>query len=373
MKKNPSVRSAAGACGLPREFVTSTDRFDQETDRIFSRNWICVARIEELDATSRCLPIQFENQALVLVQDESGAIRAFRNFCRHRGSQLVNEDNCAAIAKRIQCPYHAWTYDRAGQLLSAPNMEGVPGFNENDYPLLQVPCQSLGGFIWINHDPEQDVAEWIGPLTSRMKDWGLAQLKIGHQIEYLVEANWKLIFQNYSECYHCPIVHPALNRLTPYLGSSNDFMSGAILGGPMGLAEDSQTMSTDGKLVGEMLPGLTMDQQRSVHYFTLFPNLFLSFHPDYVLVHRLERVNVHSTKVCCLFLFDPVLVAQDAFDPGRAIEFWDLTNRQDWRVCELAQRGMSDPDYVPGPYSNLESVVAAFDQHYLQLINQNQN
>lgn len=359
------VRSAGGAQGLPRKYVLSEDVYQRETEHIFSKNWICVARVEELNSESHCLPLEFESHRFFLTQDECGTIRAFRNFCRHRGSQLVNEKNCASLGKRIQCPYHAWTYDRAGKLVSAPNMDDVPQFQATEHGLVEIACQTKGGFAWINLEPQQSLDPWLAPIADRFVDWRTDELRIAHEIKYVVHANWKLIFQNYSECYHCPIVHPMLNRLTPYRDSSNDVAVGPILGGPMNLADDCQTMSNNGQLAGQPIAGLNPEQLRSIHYFTIFPTMFLSLHPDYVLIHRLARSGVGTTNVVCQFLFHPDSIRSDGFDPHSAIEFWDLTNRQDWEVCELAQAGMSDPGYVPGPYSNLESVVAAFDSHYL--------
>lgn len=365
---SPSDRSARGAFGLSGKYVNSADIFERESNCIFSQNWICVGRVEQLNTASDCLPIEFENHRLIVMRDEQGIIRAFRNFCRHRGSQLVTQQNCEKHGKRIQCPYHAWTYDRSGALTSAPNMENVPEFQRSEHGLIEVDCQTKGGFLWINLATNPASTQWLDPLADRMADWRVEELRIGAEIEYEVNANWKLIFQNYSECYHCPIVHPMLNRLTPYRGSSNDLDQGAILGGPMNLAEDSQTMSTDGKLVAPVIQGLSSNQSRSVHYFTVFPTLFLSLHPDYVLIHLLQRIDVGKTRVSCQFLFEPESINTNGFDPNPAVEFWDLTNRQDWEVCELAQSGMSQPGYVPGPYSNLESVLAAFDRHYLDLM-----
>lgn len=366
-----SARSARGAKGLPGKYVTSPAIEALEAERIFDQRWICVARVEELDPTSDCLPIQVGNRGLFLTRDEHGTIRAFSNFCRHRGSQLVNESNCAQMGKRIQCPYHAWTYDRAGKLISAPNMSDLEGFELADHGLLEFACESYAGFVWVNFKPQQRLTSYLAPLADQLQDWQVANLRIAKTLTYEVQANWKLIFQNYSECYHCPSVHPALNRLTPYRGSSNDLDSGPILGGPMSLSDDSQTMSSDGKFAGLPIAGLRDEQLRSVHYFTLFPTMFLSLHPDYVLTHRLEPTSTRSTKVVCQFLFHPEALQSHAFHPDLAYEFWDLTNRQDWKVCELAQIGMSDPNYVPGPYSNLESVLAAFDQHYLETLEHN--
>lgn len=364
-ESTPPPRSAQGAYGIAGEYVTSEAIYQREYDSIFSRRWLCAGRLEELDPNSNCLPISLEKQSLFLTRDEAGTIRAFRNFCRHRGSQLVTEANCSSMGKRIQCPYHAWTYSRSGDLTSAPNMAENENFDAKAHGLLEVRCEVFGGFIWINFNPEESVSQWLQPVAQYFQDWQISDLRIKHELIYDVEANWKLIFQNYSECYHCPIVHPMLNRLTPYQGSSNELDEGSILGGPMGLAEASQTMSCDGKYAGPPIANLNPDQLRSVYYFTICPTMFLSLHPDYVLIHRIERIDTGNSKVICQFLFPTESSNQQKLAPDQAIEFWDITNRQDWNVCELAQKGMSDPAYQPGPYSHLESVVAAFDRNYL--------
>ena len=138
-------RSANNSFGLPRDYVCSQEIFDRETKSIFSTHWLCLARLSELK--NGLLPIEFENHKLVVVQSDDGTVKAFRNFCRHRGSQLVTESNCEQLGQRIQCPYHAWTYDRNGRLMSAPNMEGIVGFNKDEFGLLEVACAVAAGFV----------------------------------------------------------------------------------------------------------------------------------------------------------------------------------------------------------------------------------
>ena len=357
-------RSAGNAYCLERKYVTEQSIFDLETERVFERSWVCVCRESELQSDRGAWRFELGANKLFLIKDASDNIRAFRNFCRHRGSLLVTDGNCQKIGKRIQCPYHAWTYERDGKLAAAPNMDGVESFCSDDFGLIDIPCETHGGFVWASISPEKSLEQFLQPLESHFADWSISELQVAQEITYQVNANWKLIFQNYNECYHCPTVHPALNRLTPYKDSSNMVESGPILGGPMQLSDDGETMSMDGKRVGQQLPKLSAQQARSIHYFTIFPTIFLSTHPDYVLVHRIERISIGETRVTCQFLFHPNSLAQDNFAPGPAIEFWDMTNRQDWEVCELAQSGMEEKGYRPGLYSNLESVLAAFDQYY---------
>ncbi len=359
-------RSAYGDKALPRDYIVSPANFELETENVFNRHWQYVCKTSEIIEQSGLYRFDLLNNQLFLARGEDGQIRAFRNFCRHRGSELVTEENCQSMGRRIQCPYHAWTFGRNGELLAAPNMMDADGFNKNDWGLKSVECEVWHGFVFVHvGEPSSSLAEFLAPLDSHAVDWNFEDLLVGEEIVYDVQANWKLIFQNYNECYHCPTVHPALNRLTPYKGASNDIPAGPILGGPMLLSDDCETMSNDGRRVASCLPGLSQEQQRMVAYYTLFPGLFISPHPDYVLLHRLQRKTVDQTRVICQLLFHPDAMGAPDFDPSTAVDFWDLTNRQDWDVCELAQRGINDVGYEPGPYSNLESVVAAFDRYYL--------
>ena len=225
------------------------------------------------------VPVTFEEHRLIVVRNSDDTIHVFRNYCRHRGSQLVTDHNCANIGQRLQCPYHAWTYERDGTLVSAPNMESVADFDRSEYGLNEVPSATYGGYVWIHFDPQTELESFLQPVADQFENWSVSQLRTVATLNYRVQANWKLIFQNYNECYHCPVVHPALNRLTPYRGAANQLESGPILGGPMQLADDCETMSTDGRQVAEFLPSLRTVHTKCIHYFTIFPTIFLSTHP----------------------------------------------------------------------------------------------
>ena len=188
---------------------------------------------------------------------------------------------------------------------------------------------------------------------------------VGGRLEYDVRANWKLLFQNFSECYHCPTVHPELARLTPYRSATNDLAEDGFQGGPMQLDEGVATMSIDGQAVAPTLPQLSNDQRRQVGYYTLFPTMFISPHPDYVMVHRLTRQATDQTHVVCEFLFDAQALQTGQVAADRALRFWDAVNRQDWHVCELVQRGAGSA-LPAGPYGPLETVLPRFDTHYLR-------
>ena len=177
-----------------------------------------------------------------------------------------------------------------------------------------------------------------------------------------MKANWKLIIQNYNECLHCPNLHPALNNLSHYLSGENEPLQTTFMGGRMDLRPGVDTLSMDGTCPREILPGLPADDRRRVYYYCIFPNMMLSLHPDYMLTHTLWPIAPDRTINVCEWHFQPSELARPGFDPADCVEFWDMTNKQDWYVCELSQAGIATPAYVPGPYSNREDLLYAFDR-----------
>lgn len=351
--------------GLPQQCFVSADLLEREFSQVFLANWICagpVPRNNAADGSTPCLLFELGGHSVIITVDSKGTIRAWHNVCRHRGTRMLSE-SCTHLKNGvIQCPYHAWTYSSAGALIGAPNMAETAGFDKSKSGLFPVRCETWGGYVFLAlSDKAVEFEKFIGPLKNRLRNYAMENLQIRATLNYVVQANWKLIFQNYSECYHCPTVHPGLNTQTPYRNTSNDLTEGSILGGPMELAEGFQTVSKTGKAIHEPFPGLNDDERRQVRYYTVFPSCFFSAHPDYVMVHRLTPLEPGRTRVICEFLVSPETSAMD-IEP--AVEMWDTVNRQDWRVCELTQKGVSSPAYQPGPYSSLESMLVAFDSHY---------
>lgn len=361
-------RSSKGAFSLPGKYFTSLEIYQEEQHKIFNNWWLCFGRSEQIQELGSFRRVDFGRENLIISRDLKGTLRAFHNFCRHRGVRLCTELS-RITANSIQCPYHAWTYGLDGALLGAPNMKGRDDFDPGDYGLISVPVIEWEGFIFLNLAMQpQPFVEVFKPIYKKFEKWHLPELRIASRMNYQVKANWKLIFQNYSECYHCPTLHPDLNALTPYQNSSNDLEDGPFLGGPMNLVESGESMTISGRACALPIGELAGEETRKVYYYTIFPNLFLSLHPDYVLVHRLEPLAPDCTNIVCEWLFAPKAFALPEFDPSEAVAFWDMTNKQDWHVCELSQQGVSSPAYLPGPYADLESITAAFDRQYLKAI-----
>jgi Rieske 2Fe-2S family protein len=353
---------------LPARFYIDPDHFRAELECFFAGMWVCAGRTEEIPGAGDYVLRDIGEESVILVRDGDGVIRAFFNVCRHRGTRLRTEAE-GRFPQRIQCPYHAWTYDLQGRLAAAPHMDGDPRFRREDYPLRSLGVGAWDGhlFVHLGDDPEPLEAQ-LADLPEKFRAWGMGGLRRAERIVYDVRANWKLIVQNYSECLHCPIIHPALNRLSHYLSGVNEPTRPrpTYLGGRMELRDGVETLSNDGRLRRRCLPGLDGDQRRQVHYYSILPNLLLSLHPDYLMTHTLWPRACDQTTIVCEWHFHPDELAQPGFDPSDAVGFWDTTNRQDWHVSELSQLGLRSRAYAPGPYSCREDLLYAFDRAVLE-------
>jgi len=386
-RKNATIRSA-GAKSLPQKYFVSPEMFAEEQKKIFSKQWLLVGHQSQIPDAGDYVVQQVIGESLIVIRGKSGEIHAFFNVCRHRGTRLIEHRAGEAVNGRcaaIQCPYHAWTYGLDGRLIGAPHMDEVPGFNKEDYPLHPVNLGLWEGFIFVNlNDGEArlcseatarqrsgdfiSLERWFAPLAGKFSHWNIPKLQPAKRIEYDVHANWKLMFENYSECYHCPGVHPMLSKVSPYDSAENDLTKGPFLGGFMKI-NPGKSLSMSGNACA--LP-IEHDQEHDkestqrVFYYSIFPNMLLSLHPEYVMVHQLWPKSPERTLILCDWFFHPEAFDRDDFHPNDGIDFWDMTNRQDWHVCELSQQGIASRAYEPGPYSSREKIPAAWDRYYLR-------
>jgi len=363
-----STRTAAGATTLPQAYYTSPAIFSRELERIFSRRWLFAGHASQLSKPGDFFLFDIDRESLIILRDRQNEVRAFYNVCRHRGARVCTQTR-GEFPQAIQCPYHAWTYGLDGNLIGAPLMADMEEFDPREHALASAAVKIWQGLVFVNLATEPEPFERaFAPLMGKFDRWRIADLESVHRTVYEVDANWKLLFQNYSECYHCPTVHPTLNKLTPFRNSINDLEEGPFLGGPMQLAAGGGSMTMTGARCAAPLSGIADDDLDLVYYYTLLPNLFLSLHPDYVLIHRGDPRAVDHTTITCEWFFHPEAIASEGFDATPAVEFWDMTNRQDWHLCTISQQGISSRAYTPGPYADLESQLAAFDREYLRAL-----
>jgi Rieske 2Fe-2S family protein len=352
---------------LPARYYIDSNYYEAERDWFFRDRWVHVGRVEDLPARGDFVLREIGRDSVIIVRGEDGEIAAYHNVCRHRGTRLTASP-AGTFASTIQCPYHAWTFGLNGCLMGAPHMDTVEGFRLTDYPLFRVAVDVWDGLLFIHLGEKPALlADQIGSIKELFAPWGMERLRKGARIVYDVAANWKLIIHNYSECLHCPGVHPALQKLSHYLSGENEPAGAGFLGGRMRLRDGIGTMSFEGQMRRSCLPGLDESLCRYVYFYAILPNLLLSPHPDYVMTHRLVPLGVGRTEIICELLFDPNTLAAPDFNADGAIEFWDLTNRQDWHVCEEMQRGLASTAYRPGPYSPRESLLHDFDELILAL------
>jgi Rieske 2Fe-2S family protein len=362
----PRATMPEGARTLPARYYIDADLYKAEMDRLFGRMWFYAARSEEIERPGQFVVRELNGYNIVVTRNMAGRVTAFHNVCRHRGTRLCTE-TAGKFAGSIQCPYHAWTYDLDGRLIGAPHMDEVPHFRKSDFPLHAVRADEWGGHVFLSLAPDgPSLNEQLGPLVERFRAWRMQDLRLGRRIVYDVKANWKLIIQNYNECLHCPNLHPALNKLSHYLSGENEPLQPTYMGGRMDLRPGVDTLSMDGSCPREFLPELSADDRRRVYYYSIFPNMLLSLHPDYMMTHTLWPQAPDRTINVCEWHFQPSELAREGFDPSDCVDFWDLTNRQDWHVCELSQAGIASPAYVPGPYSNREDLLYAFDRFIVE-------
>lgn len=363
MRTFTKASAPAGAETLDASWYVDSGVFEREREMIFVRSWVCVAHAGDLEEPGSFVTASIAGESFIVTRDPKGRVRAFYNVCRHRGTRMCER---GVFKGSIQCPYHAWTYGLDGALLAARNMEDTPAFDKREYPLKEAFASEFEGFVFVALEPAAPLDAGFASLVKRFSAWNPRSLRRGARIEYDVRCNWKLIFQNYSECYHCPVIHPQLERLSPSDSGRNDLSEGPFLGGYSELREGHATLA-NGQAARPALPGVAGEELRRVYYYTIFPSLLLSLHPDYVMAHFIEPVAPDRTRIACEWYFDRGVDAPGS-DSRDAVDFWDLTNRQDWHVSELTQLGVSSRAYSPGPYSAQEGLLHAFDRHYLQLM-----
>ena len=370
---NDRVATDVSVTTLPAGYYTDPAYFAREGERLFRRMWLFAGRHDDAPVPGSYVTRRFGSAAILIVRDQAGTLRAFHNVCRHRGTLLCPKPE-GQLQGSVQCAYHAWTYRLDGSLLRAPHMDQVDGFRVEDWPLLSVPIAVWDGnvFVFLGDGPEgaepPPLTRQLDGVDARFRNWGMGELRTVARRTYEVRANWKLVIANYHECLHCPTAHPQLVKLSHYLSGDNEPPRPTWLGASMDLLPGCATLSTSAIPLRAPLPGLDADQRRRVYYYALLPTLLLNPHPDYVVTFLISPIAPDRTDVTCYWLMHADAVAQPGFDPSDAVEFWDVTNQQDWALSDLAQAGISSQGYRPGPYSNREELLAAFDRWVIERV-----
>ena len=342
---------------LPREMYVDEATWRVERDAVLFGEWFCVGRRDALGlgVPSRVVVVDVAGESVLVTSDEMGRLHASYNVCRHRGSQILpatapggTPSTCQASA--LRCPYHSWTYGLDGRLLKAPHadLEDTSAFALNP-----VGVEAWGGFVFVHLSLEraQPLAESVAHTADTLANYGLADLVVGATFTYDVAANYKVLLENYNECYHCGPVHPELCRLVPSFAGGGDDLDWEA-GIPH--REGAWTFTTTGTTSRAPLPGLDADERTRHKGDLVYPNLMISASADHVAALVLLPHAAKRTTVECSLLFAKNAVEAADFDPSDAGDLWDLVNGQDWAICESVQRGMSSRSYTHGWFAPME-------------------
>jgi Rieske 2Fe-2S family protein len=340
---------------LHRDLYIETDWFLKERENIFFGEWTCIGRQEDWPQAGDYQAISIAGESILVVRGDDDVLRAFFNVCRHRGCQLVDSEDTGALKGRmrsnIRCPYHSWTYRFDGSLFHTPHLD----VEKENYHLHTVALDSWGGFVFVNVAKKSGtLAEQLGEISHRVRRYPLADLRTVRSIEYEVDANWKVILENYNECYHCGGVHPELCKIVPEFRKNG----GAGLDWEAGIPqkEGTDTFTFSGTTNRPSFPALN-DAEKTRHFGELiYPNLMISLSRDHVAAFTLWPNGPESTRIECRFLFHPEAIEKPDFEPNDAADFWDIVNLQDWKICERVQRGMHSRPFESGYYAPMEDL-----------------
>ena len=338
---------------LHRDCYLEESWFAKEREHIFFAEWTCVARESDIPESGDYKAINLTGESILLVRGEDDKLRAFFNVCRHRGCQLVDslaaEQKSGRFKTNIRCPYHSWVYKLDGALHHAPHME----VDKEKYHLYEMALDCWGGFVFVRvKSSDRTLADQLGDIPERFSRYPLAELVCGKRIKYSIAANWKVILENFNECYHCAGVHPELCKVVPDFRKNG----GANLDWSDGIPhkKGANTFTFSGTTNREPFPGLNKAEQERHFGELIYPNVMLSMSMDHGAVNILRPTGPEHTEIDCRFLFHPDAVAKADFDPSDAVDFWDLVNRQDWTICENVQRGMHARPFEYGFYAPME-------------------
>jgi glycine betaine catabolism A len=356
----------------PRPTLTGADYtsravYDDEREKIWWGDWVCVGRVEEVPNVGDYIVRDMAGESIFITRNGDSELRGFYNVCAHRGTKFLDDDASGNVRKAFKCPYHAWTYDLNGTLIGTPNVKEDEYFDRSEHPLHSILVDSYAGFLFVN------LSQNPRPLMEALTDgaesmtvferFHMEDLRIGHRIVYEVPANWKIIVENYNECLHCPQIHPELVQLVP-LFRFGEVWDEEIRDDGNRMVEGASSFTPTGKSDLPPFPNLLPEDYNMYYGSYEFPNLMLNLHPDSAMYYIGFPKGPNHTTVVSESLFRPETIADPNFNPQPTIEFWDLISRQDWYVCARAQTGVGSRSFTTGVYPRQDRFLYWFNEEY---------
>jgi Rieske 2Fe-2S family protein len=358
---------------LPARWYFDPDHYQRELEAIWYRDWVCVGRAEALQRPGDYFTARIGTQNVILTRGSDGELRAWYNTCRHRGSILCRKDSGRFANGRIICPYHTWTFSIDGELLATPGRLEADDFDRANYPLLGAHVDSWKGFVFVNlaETPEQSLSDFLGEEKDYLANWPIEDMRSVHQETHTVNCNWKIFWENFSECYHCPRIHPSLCRVMPVYKKAVFDAANLPDWDPQapgsmkreGVAPGLETWTADGKRRLPLLEGLTeAERERGVAFTSITGSMFVVGHPDYVRSVRIVPNGPEQIQLVVDWFLpssygdpDPELLEHITSFPRQVIV-------EDGEACELNQAGLRNNRFEHGVLVPQEYVLWDFHQ-----------
>jgi Rieske 2Fe-2S family protein len=356
---------------IPTAWFIDPDHYRRELRAVWHREWLYVGREEDWPGAGAFQRVGIGDQQIIVTRAADGRLHAFHNTCRHRGAKLCEAESGSFDDGRIVCPYHAWAYGLDGRLLKAPRSTARDALRTEDFPLYRVALDAWRGFVFVNLDPvpRRSLAEALGEEAGHLAAWPLEDLRRVQRDVHELACNWKVFWENYNECYHCPGVHRDLVRLVPVYRTG--FMEYADAGLPPAdparpgamLRQGAETWSDDGAAHLPAFEGLgAADRDRGMTFSTFLPTMFIVAHVDYLRTVRLRPLGPERTELTVDWFVHRDHVDHPGLDVDRLASFARQVVAEDARVCELNQQGLRCARHEHGVLLEVEDYVYAFEQ-----------
>src|SRR2546425_35114 len=399
------IANHQAGCALPREFYRDEEVYHHDLDRIWRRGWLFAGHSCEIPKPGDYFTLEIDTDSIIVIRGDDAAVRGLHNVCRHRGSLICGEQ--AGHVTRPVCPYHQWTYARDGTLLACRGMQD--DLDKSQFSLRPVHVREMEGLIYfcLAHDaPDFEPAHRF--MTPLLRPQGFTRAMAAKTVDYLVKANWKLVWENNRECYHCNLNHPQYikanfdhyniddatprvrKEITEVLARTEKNWAAAGLAPShkqtgMTLFPDAErniwfsvnrtplvngwvSESMDGKQVAPLMGDYVQPEVGTLRVRSL-PNFWNHSSCDHGVSTRLLPAGPQQTAIRVYWLVDERAVAGRDYDLAKLVPFWQLTSEQDWQICERQQRGVNSSAYTPGPYSTFKEYnVESFVRWYLKSV-----
>ncbi len=367
------ARMTTTAQSLASHWYFDEQHYERELQAVWYREWVCVGRLEQIPEPGDYFLAHIGNQQVIVILDHDRLPRAFYNTCRHRGSVLCTAASGRFRNGRIVCPYHTWTYTLDGTLAATPGRVASEDFRYDNFSLYDVRIATWGGFVFVNlgTDERQTLDAFLGEEAAAVEKWPLAALVTAHEERSTIACNWKIFWENYSECYHCPRLHPELCKIVPVYNDAvleRSDLPGWTASGPDDdgsprVREGTTTWTLDGKSSLPQIDGLPAELvSRGMSFASFTASMFVVAHPDYVRSVRLLPRGPEQVELVVSWLLMPEVAARHADQLDDVLALGRLVVQQDAAACVLNQQGLKSRAHRQGVLVPQEWAVFEFHE-----------